>query len=133
MDRRDVQRPKPAVIAVVIVALQKIAGRALRGPVQSAVAVVTFVAMFFFDISLLVVMLGAVVLGIVLGALRPGLLLRPTKQTLRGGRGELLHSPQFNLKKSLTLAHKRTFFVRLSNDVPRDLWLNLRVDVPRRE
>jgi chromate transporter len=75
---------KPAVIALVIVALQRIARRALRGPVQSAVAVVTFAAMFFFDVSLLVVMLGAVVLGIVLGALRPGLLQRPNEAGAEG-------------------------------------------------
>src|SRR6266481_3940405 len=65
---------KPVVIALVIVALQRIARRALRGPVQDAIAVAGFAAMFFFDVSLLVVMFGAVVLGIVLGALRPGLL-----------------------------------------------------------
>src|SRR5712664_3660065 len=50
---------KPVVIALVIVALQRIARRALRGPVQGAVAVATFAAMFFFDVSLLVVMFGA--------------------------------------------------------------------------
>src|SRR5260221_3964742 len=65
---------KPVVIALVIVALQKVARRALRGPVQCAVAVAAFAAMFFFDVSLLVVMFGAVVLGIVPGMLRPGLL-----------------------------------------------------------
>src|SRR5713226_5918816 len=65
---------KPVVIALVIVALERVARRALRGPVQGAVAVATFAAMFFFDVSLLLVMFGAVVLGIVLGALRPGLL-----------------------------------------------------------
>jgi chromate transporter len=65
---------KPVVIALVIVALQRIATRALRGPVQGATAVAAFAAMFFFDVSLLVVMFGAVVLGVVLGALRPGLL-----------------------------------------------------------
>ncbi|HWY05566.1 MAG TPA: chromate efflux transporter [Candidatus Acidoferrales bacterium] len=65
---------RPVVIALVIVALQRIARRALRGPVQGAIAVAAFAAMFFFDVSLLVVMFGAVVLGIVLGALRPGLL-----------------------------------------------------------
>ena len=68
---------KPVVIALVIVALLRVARRALRGPVHSAVAAATFVAMFFFDISLLVVMLGAGVLGVVLAALRPGLLHRP--------------------------------------------------------
>jgi len=65
---------RPVVIVLVIVALQRIARNALRGPVQVAVAVGAFAAMFFFDVSLLAVMLGAVVLGIVLGTLRPGLL-----------------------------------------------------------
>jgi chromate transporter len=65
---------KPVVIALVIVALQRIARRALSGPVQGAIAAAAFAAMFFFDVSLLVVMFGAVVLGIALGALRPGLL-----------------------------------------------------------
>jgi chromate transport protein ChrA len=68
---------KPVVIALVIVALYKIARRALHGPVHIAVAVATFAAMFFFDVSLLLIMFGAVVLGIVLGASRPGLLHRP--------------------------------------------------------
>jgi len=71
---------KPVVIALVIVALQRIARRALRGPVQGAVAVAAFAAMFFFDVSLLVVMFCAVVLGIVLGALRPAL-LQHTRET----------------------------------------------------
>jgi chromate transporter len=45
--------------------------------VQGAVAAAAFAGMFFFDVSLLLVMLGAVVLAIVLGTLRPGLLHRP--------------------------------------------------------
>src|SRR4029077_7113050 len=65
---------KPIVIALVIVALQRVARRALRGPVQSSVAVSAFASMFFFDVSLLAVMFGPIVLGIVLGELRPGLL-----------------------------------------------------------
>jgi chromate transporter len=65
---------KPVVIALVIVALQRVATRALRGPVQITVAIATFAAMFFFDVSLLAVMSGAIVLGIALGELRPGLL-----------------------------------------------------------
>jgi chromate transporter len=64
---------KLAVIALVIVALLRIARTALRGLVQSVVAVATFVAMFFFDVSLLVVMFGALILGIVLGRWRFGL------------------------------------------------------------
>ena len=78
---------KPAVIALVIVALQRVARRALRGPVQVAVAVVTFAAMFFFKVSLLVVMFGAVVLGIVLTAVRPGLFCRPDEAEVEEQEG----------------------------------------------
>jgi chromate transporter len=68
---------KPAVIALVVIALQRVARRALRGLVQCAVAGATFAAMFFFDVSLPLVMLGAVVLGIALGKLRRGVLPMP--------------------------------------------------------
>src|ERR1700751_5942342 len=68
---------KPAVIALVVVALQRLAKRALRGPVQCAVAAAAFAGMFVFDISLLMVMLGAAVLGIVLGTFWPYLLSTP--------------------------------------------------------
>jgi chromate transporter len=70
---------KPVVIALVIVALQRVARRAVRGPIQGAVAVAGFAAMFFFAASLLLVMLAAIALGIVLTAVRPGLLHRPAK------------------------------------------------------
>ena len=70
---------KPVVIALVIVALQRVARRAVRGPIQGAVAVAAFAAMFFFQASLLAVMLSAIALGIALTAVRPGLLHRPGK------------------------------------------------------
>src|ERR1700735_1103320 len=69
---------KPAVIALVVVALHRLAKKALRGPVQSGVAAAAFVCMFFFDVSLLLVILGAVVVGIILAALIPGLLHGPS-------------------------------------------------------
>jgi len=72
---------KPVVIALVIVALQRVARRAVRGPIQGAVAVATFAAMFFFEASLLTVMLGAIALGIALTAVRPGLLHHSGKAT----------------------------------------------------
>jgi chromate transporter len=70
---------KPVVIALVIVALQRVARRAVRGPIQAAVAVATFAAMYFFEASLLIVMLSAIALGIALTAVRPGLLHHPGK------------------------------------------------------
>src|ERR1700689_3563984 len=65
---------KPVVIALVIVALERVARRAVRGPIQGVVAVAAFAAMFFFEASLLTVMLSAIALGIALTAVRPGLL-----------------------------------------------------------
>jgi chromate transporter len=69
---------EPAVIALVVLALHRLAKRALRGPVQSGVAAAAFAFMFFFDVSLLLVMLGAVALGIILAALTSGVFLRPS-------------------------------------------------------
>src|SRR3984957_5777283 len=68
---------KPVVIALVIVALERVARRAVRGPIQGAIAVGTFAAMFFFEASLVTVMLSAIALGIALTAVRPDLLHRP--------------------------------------------------------
>jgi chromate transporter len=75
---------KPAVIALILIALQRVGTRALRSFVQCAVAAAAFIGMFFFDASLLLVMFGAVVLGIVLGRLRPGFLHEPSE----AGAGE---------------------------------------------
>ena len=102
---------KPVVIALVIVALQRVARRALRGPVQAAVAVAAFAAMSFFDVSLLVVMFGAVVLGIVLGVLRPRL-RRHTAEASVGDdeesfyihRGSIASEPTPLLKRAVKVA-----------------------------
>src|ERR1700761_8508109 len=70
---------RPAVIALVVIALHRVAKRALRGSVQCGVAAIAFAGMFFFDVSLLLEMLAAVVFGIVLGRLWPDLLQRPSE------------------------------------------------------
>src|SRR5580700_11077080 len=70
---------KPVVVALVIVALDRVARRAVRGPIQGAVAVATFAAMFFFEASLVIVMLSSIALGIALTTVRPGLLHHPGK------------------------------------------------------
>jgi chromate transporter len=70
---------KPAVIALILIALQRIAMRALRGIVHWVVAAAAFTGMFFFDASMLLLMLSVIVLGIVLGWLRPSILSLPGK------------------------------------------------------
>src|ERR1700730_4852500 len=79
---------KPVVIALVIVALQRVARRAVRGPIQGVVAVAAFAAMFFFEFSLLIVMLSAIALGIALTTVRPGLLHRPGKASAEAEEDE---------------------------------------------
>ena len=73
---------KPAVIALVVIALHRVARRALRGPVKAASQPPRLPRMFFFDVSLLLVMLGAVVFGIILG----NVVARSSSQTERGKR-----------------------------------------------
>jgi chromate transporter len=62
---------KPAVIALVILALQRIASRALHGWAPWLVAGMAFAGMFFLHVSLPLILLGAMVLGVALGLLRP--------------------------------------------------------------
>lgn len=76
---------KPAVVALVVVALHRVAKRAVHGPVQSAIAVAAFVGMYFFDLSLLLVMFSAVALGVALGWLQPRLLHLPNKANSEKG------------------------------------------------
>lgn len=64
---------KPAVIALIIAALLKLGHRTLRNPLQCAVAIAAFVSIFFFNVSLLLVMAGAVVFGIALSRLHPAI------------------------------------------------------------
>jgi chromate transporter len=65
---------KPAVIALVILALYRIASRALHGILRWLVAGAAFASMFFFNVSIPWIMLGTIALGVALTSLRPGLL-----------------------------------------------------------
>ncbi len=62
---------KAAVLAIVVQALLRIAARALRGPLQVALAVAGFLALFAFALPFPLVVLGAGVLGYLAARLRP--------------------------------------------------------------
>ena len=68
---------KPAVIALVVIALQRLPRELCADLCNAPSRRPRLSACSFFDVSLLLVMFGAVVLGIVLGKLQPGLLHRP--------------------------------------------------------
>lgn len=110
---------KPSVIALVVMALYRVARKALRGPIQIGVAAAAFASVFFFDISLLVVMLCAVILGIVVGTLWPSLLHGPDQAGAEEGEGAYyinLDSAASESAPLLKPAARLTFIVLL-------LWL----------
>jgi chromate transporter len=61
---------KPAVIALVILALQRVASRALHGVVLWLVAAVAFAGMFFFNVSMPLIMVASIAAGVALSLLR---------------------------------------------------------------
>lgn len=65
---------KSAVLAVVLQALLRIAGRALKTGFQRGLAFAAFVALFFFNLPFPLVVLGAGALGMAVAARRPDLL-----------------------------------------------------------
>src|SRR5690606_10272987 len=70
---------KAAVLAIIAQALLRIAGRALKTPVQRGMAVAAFAALFLFDAPFPLVVLAALALGAWIGARRPAwLALRPS-------------------------------------------------------
>ncbi|MBC2669327.1 chromate efflux transporter [Novosphingobium piscinae] len=69
---------KAAVLAIVVQALLRVAGRALDTPVMRAIALAAFLALFVFDWPFPLVVLGAGLIGTGLAARRPALLnLKP--------------------------------------------------------
>lgn len=70
---------KAAVLAIVVQALLRIAGRALDTRFKQALALLAFIALFFLDLPFPLVVLGAGAAGFVAAALRPGwLALKPS-------------------------------------------------------
>ncbi len=70
---------KAAVLAIIAQALVRIAGRALKYPLQRILAIAAFVALFLFDAPFPVVVLAALAVGALVGAKRPALIaLKPT-------------------------------------------------------
>jgi chromate transporter len=69
---------KAAVLAVVVQALLRIAGRALNTPFKKCLAAAAFIALFVFNLPFPLVVLGAGLMGMIVAALRPDwLALKP--------------------------------------------------------
>ena len=101
---------KPAVIALIIMALFKVAQKALRGPLHFAVAAAAFACMLFFNISLLLIMAGAIILAFIIRYLRPSLFHhKKTEEAIEDEQGYYINKystkPQsgFKIKQILKL------------------------------
>ncbi|ESZ86428.1 MAG: chromate transporter [Blastomonas sp. CACIA14H2] len=71
---------KAAVLAIVVQALLRIAGRALDTGLKRALAAAAFMGLFLFDLPFPLIVLGAGVIGLMVAAKRPDLLaLKPGK------------------------------------------------------
>ncbi|MBC8173500.1 MAG: chromate transporter, partial [Chitinophagales bacterium] len=66
---------KPAVVAIVIVAVFKIGKKSLQSYMHYALAALSFIAIFFFNISFLLIIFFAILIGFI--ATRPGILPVP--------------------------------------------------------
>jgi chromate transporter len=65
---------KPAVIAIIIIALYKVAQKALHGLLHFLLAIASFGCIFFYNISLLSIIAGTIVLALLIRRFRPALL-----------------------------------------------------------
>ena len=65
---------KPAVIAIIIIAMFKIGRKALHGPLHYALAAVAFACIFFYNISLIAIIAGTIVFAVIARFIRPSLL-----------------------------------------------------------
>ncbi|MBB5638453.1 chromate transporter [Pedobacter cryoconitis] len=65
---------KPAVIAIIIIALYKVGQKSLRSVLHFIIAGAAFVCIFFFNISLLLIIIGTIMLAMIIRYFNPGLL-----------------------------------------------------------
>jgi len=72
---------KPAVVAIVILALIKIGKKSLLTPFHYGVAVLSFTCIFFFNISFPLIIVAAIFLGFLIQKFWPGLVTLPKSTT----------------------------------------------------
>ena len=81
---------KPAVTAIVLFAAWRIGSRALKHPALWAIAVLAFVAIFFFDVPFPAIVLGAAVGGTILARWLPAAFKGGNSHAVAGGFGPAL-------------------------------------------
>ncbi len=98
----------PAVVAIVVQAVVRIGGRALRNRLLIVLAVAAFLALALFGLPFPLVVLGAGVVGWAVGRWRPDLLVVPERQVPEGEAPPLipddaLHHARPSWRRNLTI------------------------------
>lgn len=93
---------KPAVIAIIILAMFKIARKALHGPLHYLLAATAFICIFFFNTSLIAIIGGSIAFALIAGYLWPGAF---HAQRLQAGEADDEHS--YVLNKNVVTPHSR--------------------------
>lgn len=103
---------KPGVVAIVALALVKIAGKSLKSWLHYALAAASFVAIYFFQVPFPFLILAAVLLALVLKKLFPALLQEKEMTKKQAGDEEryYLHAGSEIVGEGVTLGHS---FLRL--------------------
>ena len=87
---------KPAVVAIVAFAAWRIGARVLRNPVLITIAVLAFIALFFFAVPFPVIVIGAAILGVIAARINPGSFQAAAHAPRAAGEGGALiddHAP----------------------------------------
>ena len=79
---------KPAVIAIVIVALIKIGKRSLLSPFHYCVAAIAFMCIFFLNVPFPFIIVGCILLGFLLQKVAPKLMAAPEKKSNKNNDDE---------------------------------------------
>lgn len=79
---------KPAVIALILIAMFRIGQKALHGPLHYLVAALAFAGIFFFNISLLTIIGGVIVIGVITRMIWPAALQHHQKSATTTGEEE---------------------------------------------
>ena len=78
---------KPAIVAIIILAMIKIGKKSLLTPFHYVLAAISFICIFFFNISFPLIILGSIVAGFIALQVYP-LLLKPSKATAKSDINE---------------------------------------------
>ena len=100
---------KPAVVAIVIEAVLRISKKSLKNRVMVGIAVLAFIAIFFFEVPFPIVILSAGLIGFVGSRVRPDLFVVLKGHAAKGGSGEpiqevALHEVRPTLVRSIGVA-----------------------------